>query len=176
MFSAFNTSIAHRWTFLQRVIEDISELFEPLEIAIREKLIPALVGKPVSELEREVLSLPYRHGGLGLQNPVETADREYHTSRKITEGLTQLIMAQIMNFQGYDQVKTQEIKDNLKAEKEGLLKEKVLSLKMRKQSSERRYFECAQEKSSSSWLSALPLKSLHMRKKGIRRSHFLTYC
>jgi hypothetical protein len=52
-FSAFNTSIAHRWTFLQRVVEDISELFEPLETAIREKLIPALVGKPVSELERE---------------------------------------------------------------------------------------------------------------------------
>ena len=48
----------------------------------------------------------------------------------------------------------------MKAEKEPLLKEKVLSLKMRMQSSERRYFECAQEKGSSSWLSALPLKSL----------------
>ena len=131
-----------------------------IETAIREKLIPALVGKPVSELEREVLSVPYRHGGLGLQNPVETADREYHTSRKITEGLTQLIMAQNMDIQGYDQVKTKEIKSNLKAEKEGLLKEKVLSLKMRMQSSELRYFECAQEKGASSWLSALPLKSL----------------
>jgi hypothetical protein len=30
-FSAFNTAIAHRWTFLQRTVEGISQYFQPLE-------------------------------------------------------------------------------------------------------------------------------------------------
>ena len=159
-FSAFNTAIVHRWTFLQRTIGDISEYFQPLEDVIREKLIPALVGRQVSDLEREMLSLPYRFGGMGIQNPVETSDREYNTSREITKDLTQLIIEQDMDVTKLDAGKSRETIAKLKAEKEVKLKRQAEELKESMNGSQERYFEGAQEKGASSWLSSLPIKSL----------------
>jgi len=37
------------------------------------QLIPALVGREVSDAERQILALPLRHCGLGLTNHKETA-------------------------------------------------------------------------------------------------------
>ena len=50
----------------QRTVPDASELFEPLENAIRDQLIPALVGREVGDAERQILALPLSNGGLGL--------------------------------------------------------------------------------------------------------------
>ena len=52
---------------------DASELYESLENAIRDQLIPALVGREVSDAERQILALPLRHGGPGLTHPRETS-------------------------------------------------------------------------------------------------------
>jgi len=50
-------------------VPDASELSEPLRNAIRDQLIPALVGREVSDAERQILALPLRHGGLRLTDP-----------------------------------------------------------------------------------------------------------
>ena len=63
------------------------EVFEPLENAIRDQLIPALVGREVSEAERQIVALPLRHGGLGLTDPRDTAKTEYKHSTQITDNL-----------------------------------------------------------------------------------------
>jgi len=42
-------------------VRDASELFEPLENAIRDQLIPALVGREVSDAEKQILTLPLRY-------------------------------------------------------------------------------------------------------------------
>jgi len=42
--SAFIKGLSSRWTHFQRTVPDVSELFEPLENAIRDQLIPTLVG------------------------------------------------------------------------------------------------------------------------------------
>ena len=57
-----------------------SEVFEALENAIRDQLIPALVRREVSDVQRQILALPIRHGGLGLTDPRETAKTEYEHS------------------------------------------------------------------------------------------------
>jgi len=41
-YSAFTKGLSSRWT--QRTVPNASELLEPLENAIRDQLIPALVG------------------------------------------------------------------------------------------------------------------------------------
>jgi len=46
-----------RWTHFQRTVPDVSELFVPLENSIRDQLIPALVGREVSDAERQILAL-----------------------------------------------------------------------------------------------------------------------
>jgi len=56
-----------------------------LENAIRNQLIPALVGRELSEAERQILAFPLRHGGLGLTDPREAAKKEYNHSTQITD-------------------------------------------------------------------------------------------
>ena len=56
--NAFNTGLSQRWKFLQRTVQGIGHLFEPLESAIRNDLIPALCGRAVSDPERRMFALP----------------------------------------------------------------------------------------------------------------------
>ena len=66
-------------------IPNVGPLFQPLEDAIRLKLIPSLTGHGAcSALERDVLSLPCRLGSLGIVNPVDIADSQFTASIKIT--------------------------------------------------------------------------------------------
>ena len=54
---------------------------------ICEKLIPAITGQVCSDLERDLLSLPTRLGGLGLTNPVTKSAFEFESSMQITAPL-----------------------------------------------------------------------------------------
>ena len=49
--SAYAKSICHRWVFLQRTVPDVRQHFIPLEECIRHVLIPAIVGRQVSDIE-----------------------------------------------------------------------------------------------------------------------------
>ena len=64
-YSAFTKAICMRWCFLQRTVPDIKDYFVPLEEVIRDKLIPGIVGREVTDLERKLISLPVRLGGNG---------------------------------------------------------------------------------------------------------------
>ena len=66
--SAYNTGLCQSWTFLQRPVKHISDLFHPLEEVIRAKLIPAICAKNIDDLERRIAALPYRYGGLGIES------------------------------------------------------------------------------------------------------------
>ena len=60
-----------------RTIPDIDDLFQPLEEAIRYRLLPALTGKSsFSDVERELLALSVWHGGLGIPQPSRSAGKQ----------------------------------------------------------------------------------------------------
>ena len=60
---------------------------------IRSKLLPALTGRPLlSEVERTLLALPSRLGGMGLFDPAKMSSLEYQASLKITQPLTDAIL------------------------------------------------------------------------------------
>ena len=69
VYACYTKAISHRWSFVQRTIPEISHLFEPLEEAIRDKLIPALIGRKINDTERAIFSLPVRYGGMNLKKP-----------------------------------------------------------------------------------------------------------
>ena len=121
--SAFNVGMSQRWSFVQRTVKGIASLFQPLEDAICDHLIPALIGKRVSEVQRRLLALPYRYGGLGIRNPVSTADFEYPASVKITQPLTNLIYNQDCNLSNLDEDLVKEIKAEVHLEKEKMFQE-----------------------------------------------------
>ena len=155
--SAFNTGMSQRWKYLQRTVSDIEHLFEPLEKAIREKFIPALCGRTVSDLERHIFALPYRYGGMGILNPVQTARIEYESSCEITAALTALIYEQDLDLTHLDTDEMERRKVAVKTRKDERLKEeceRILSLVDVKS---KRLILAAQEKGASPWFSALPL-------------------
>ena len=145
---------------MQRTMRGIDVLFEPIEQAICNTLIPAICGRPVSDLERSLLALPYRHGGLGIRNPMESASSAYETSVRITQLLADLIVAQNMNLLELDRERVQTIKTEVAAESEKALITKREEIAAALDPKSKRLLECAQEKGASSWLSALPLKRL----------------
>ena len=100
--NAYNTGLSQRWKFVQRTISNIEHLFEPPEHVIRTNLIPALCGRSISDLERNLFALPYRYGGMGILNPTKTSQREYDTSLQITAGLSKLIGLDIQTRNGLE--------------------------------------------------------------------------
>ena len=159
MYSSFTKAICHRWTYVQRTIPGIEQLFCPLEEAIRDKLIPALVGRKVSDLERRIFALPVRYGGLGIVNPSNSA-HEFDASTSITQSLTQIIYNQEKDFENYDIEEVKEHISNMKKQKEEKIEEELELIKEAVSVKMRRILELAQEKGAGTWLTALPIQSL----------------
>ena len=156
--SAFTKALCMRWSFLQRTIPDVSTHFVSLEEAIREKHIPAIIGRKVTDKERRAIAQPVRHGGLGILNPVETADWEFHASVRITRNLVDLILKQEQNLDNYDALKVKEELMKTKSEKEDRLKQEHDNITESVDDEFARFLTLATEKGAGSWLTALPME------------------
>ena len=144
----------------QRTIPEVSSFFQPLEDAIRFKLVPALLGKCVNDIERDIIALPTRLGGLGIHDPTKTADREYKCSREITKQLVNLILNQQPSLDEINNIQIHKIKQDLKNEKVKILQEQCDTIKQQLSPKSKKCLLLAAEKGASSWLTALPLQEL----------------
>jgi len=97
-FAAFTQCMQSQWTFLSISMPEISPLFVRLEDVIRLSFLPALLRRPVNELEREVLSLPARMGGLGISLPHTNCISAHANSMKVSAPLIRLIARQELDF------------------------------------------------------------------------------
>lgn len=175
--SSFTKAISHRWTYIQRTIPNISHLFLPLEEAIRDEFIPALIGRKVSDIERRYLALPVRFGGIGISDPTTTADIEYYISATITKPLVDVIIAQEKDFANYDQQRVAEIIQRTKTFKEDGLRDELREILELVDEKTKRSLTLAQEKGVGSWLTVPPIKSLGytLNKREFRDSLCLRY-
>ena len=83
-FAAFTHGLSSRWSYLTRTIPDIQDLLLPLEKEIHQTFIPAITGMPpCSELERDLLSLPARLGGMGQIQPLSPKMLSSHLSASL---------------------------------------------------------------------------------------------
>ena len=161
-YAAYTFGFMQRWNYVQRTIPGISDLFQPIERCLRDKFIPALVGKSVSDHERKVLSLPTRFGGLNLQNPTKTADKEYEWSVKLTTSLTQKIKEQLLSDPESATLSLQTHKNilkGIKAEKSAMHLQSYVSICEESDDGMRRSLQLASEKGSSIWLNTLPIEA-----------------
>ena len=90
--SAFTHGMVHKWSFFQRTIPSSASLYQPLEDIIRNELLPKITGRGISDLERALIALPCRLGGLGIPDPTKTADDAYSDSLHVTEPLMEKII------------------------------------------------------------------------------------
>ena len=177
VYSCYTKAISHRWTYIQRTIPNIAPLFQPLEDAIREELIPSLLGRTVTNIERKIFALPVKLGGMGIYNPVLTADAAFEASVLITRNLTEIICRQEKDLRNYDRegVKNtiNEVKTLKTESQQNDLKEVIDNL----DDKTKRIIQLAQEKGVGSWLTARPIKSLGftLNKQEFRDSICLRY-
>ena len=94
-YAAYTFGLKHRWTYFLRTLPDIQDLLEPLESAISRVLIPAITDRQCDQLDRDILALPVRLGGLGVANPSSDANLEYTSSVKVTVPLVEQITSQV---------------------------------------------------------------------------------
>ena len=68
-YSCFTAGYQYKLTYFLRTISGCEEHLVPVDEVIRHKFISALTGgHVVNELERQLLALPPRLGGLGVKN------------------------------------------------------------------------------------------------------------
>ena len=56
--------------------------------------LSAIIGRPLSDLDKQNIKLPVRFGELGIRNPRTNCDKEYENWRYVTETLTNQILNQ----------------------------------------------------------------------------------
>ena len=124
------------------------------------QILPALCGREVSDLERRMLCLPLRFGGLGIQNPMITADMEYESSSRVSSHLVKVICEQKTEVSFVDRTQVKKAKADGRSEREALFVQEANQIAEALPVEQKILFIAAQEKGASSWLSSLPIKSL----------------
>ena len=94
-----------------------------LENAISNIFLPALTDHECTQLERDILVLPVRNGGLGIPNPCHEAMKEYAASIQVTGPLVRQIESQMHELP--DQSNVQTLKRKARQEKNEIAKEKA---------------------------------------------------
>ena len=166
--AAYIHGLIHNYTFLCRTTPNIHKLLIPLEGSIRTTLIPSICDRPApNDLERDLLGLPPRLGGIGIANPVLTSDIDYSSSSEITQPLINLIQDQCWDYP-VDCVEAQiSARKEARRHRRDLVEKKADSIQHDAPLHLKRAMELAQEKGASSWLTTRPLKEhnfvLHKR-------------
>ena len=163
-YTAFTFSMKHKWNFIMRTVPNIEDQLHPLEIAIKQSLIPALAnGHIPSDVEREIVALPPRLGGMGMPNAGGMTEFEYQNSKKLTAKLTQLIVAQDERGE-VDQAEQQKTRMDISKARETRQKKESDTIKLNlSQRNDPNYMKrrlnMAQEVGASNWLTALPIRA-----------------
>jgi hypothetical protein len=156
-YSAYTHCLQSQWTFLCRSMPGSAALFQPLEDVIRTVFIPALLRRDVNDLERDLLSLPARMGGMGISKPTEDCLISHTNSVYVSAPLVRLVQRQEFEFEPsvlFDEVKMlrmdvdKENEDRNKAKLETIVEHAPPELKLA--------LKAASEKGASSWVTATP--------------------
>ena len=157
-YCAYVHGLANKWTYFLRTIPNIFDLLQPLEDAIFHHFIPALVGKPASDLEWALFVLPVCLGGLGICNPQALADFKFAASVKVTRPLVECILRQRGTYIDDIIVCQRQAKAEVVALKRDLWSTKVTELKSVFPAELQRILSYATETGASSWLTVLPIQ------------------
>jgi hypothetical protein len=89
-YTGFTFCLQNKWQYVQHMTSDTAPHFTPLEVAIRTKFLPALLGISASDLDgkfRELLTHSVKTGGIAIWNPVDTTVHVHETSLHATSHL-----------------------------------------------------------------------------------------
>ena len=127
-----------------------------LDEIITYEFIPAITGGiHCSNIERKLLSLPSKLGGLGIPIFAEVSNQEYEYSKMISDDLSARIIRQEVQHSSNTDV--QKIKQKIKSQKQQKHLTKLESIRSCLTEEQIRLNNLNQEHGTSSWLTTLPL-------------------
>ena len=161
--------------YFLRTSTDIKDLLEPFENAILHMLIPAINERKCNQLDRNILALPARLGGLGLGKPSLEAKREYASSVKVTKPLVEQIVSQ--SHQLPEDSLTKLAQQEVRSERSKELEHRAERIKEMAPRKTQQALDLAAEKGSSALLTVLPLQDLgfNLNKREFRDAIKLRY-
>ena len=178
-FSAFIERLQSRWVFVLRTVPDLAKIMQPLEDAIRQKFIPSLIGRTVTDIERELFSLPARFAGLGIANPCAQCERQFSGSEELTQPLLALILEQDRDLNARKMRKDQDfIRQAQKNRTEEDLVRRLRLIEEKAPEELKIAIKQACEKGASNWVTARPRYShpwTVMHKGEFRDAIYLRY-
>ena len=83
VYTGYTMCLQSEWQYLCRCTPNIAYLFEPFERVLRDELLPAFIGVSKSDITgefRDLLAIAVKRGGMGIRNPLATAEEFYDTS------------------------------------------------------------------------------------------------
>ena len=132
-----------------------------LENAIWDQLLPALTGRSgLMDLERDLLALPTRHGGLGISNPTKLASHQFNQSQRGTAPLTGLILQEEWSYPRSVAYEQGSLKSRIKAKQWDAWSEEAIHLCARLPADLQHVMDCSSKKGASNWLNVLPPSEL----------------
>ena len=136
---------------------DTADLFESLEHAIRTLFIKTITRKEVNDVERNLIALPVRYGGLGIGNPVDLCKISHANSLFVSAPLVRLVARQEAEF-GPRELQAEVIKLRAEIDKrnETTSKAKLQDVLGSASPVLKKAVQAASEKGASSWLTAVP--------------------
>ena len=157
-YSALTHGLYSKWNYIARTTPGIERELQPIEDTIRLKLIPKLTGRePPGDAERHLFGLPARAGGLNLPDPTPFSSSQYRDSLKVTAPLTELIIAQSLDYPYEALCKQLDAKNDIKLARRKLSDDAATQLRDSLTPSLQRAMNLSMEKGASSWLTVLPL-------------------
>ena len=158
-FAALTHGLVCRWVYAMRISNCSSDdIFQPLEMALSQVLIPILTGQAApSASMRALLALPTRFGGMGILNPTTTTIRQQEASRKVCAPLVKIILEQEGDAL-YARHQQESIKRNLRRLHANQMKTAADNVLAALGPMERQCAMAAQEKGTSAWLAAIPIQ------------------
>ncbi|KAL7474208.1 hypothetical protein ACHAW6_000196, partial [Cyclotella cf. meneghiniana] len=88
-YAGLVSCLAAEWQYVCRIVPDIGPLLAPIEQALRDTFLPAVIGPDIAIDDdlRKLLALGVKSGGLAIRDPTTQADALYHSSRDATSYL-----------------------------------------------------------------------------------------
>ena len=165
-FAAYTHGLTSKWSYLTRTIPSISDHLKVLDDILSLDFIPTLTGRPPpNDINRRMLALPARLGGLGIGIPSLSSNAAFSASLTVTAPLRQLIHSH--DFKYSHQVLADQIsaKAEIQRKRRAQATSDANNLRDELTPSLQRAMDLARERGSSSWLTTRPLEehgfSLH---------------
>ena len=156
-YSEFFFGFKHKVTYLMRSLPDISEQLQKLDEVIVKTFIPAITGGVnCSDLERQLLSLSPKLGGLGIPLFADSSNLEHQYSLAITEVLKSNIKNQNPQFEIDEGLNRRKLQ--IKLEKRERQLKQLQNIRGQMNENHLRLNDLASEKHASLWLTTLPIK------------------